>query len=47
MVGDGSDSADNFHYAAKGYIERGVYVEGVSTFQDSGGAHVHAGVTQE
>lgn len=46
MVGDGSDSDTNFHYAAKGYQERGAYVDGVSTFQDSGGAHVHMGAKQ-
>lgn len=43
LVGDGADSSDNFHYASKGYQERGVYVAGVSTFQDGGGSHVHAG----
>ena len=43
VVGDGSDSATNLHYASKGYVERGVYVDGVSVFVDEGGAHVHLG----
>ena len=43
MVGDGSDSLLNFHYAIKGAVERGNYVEGVSVFKDTGDPHVHLG----
>ena len=41
MVGDGSDSADCFHYAIKGFEERNAYYPGYSVFQDAGGAHLH------
>lgn len=46
-VGDGSDSPESFHYMAKGYEERGVYVPGVSVFQDLGAPHAHQGVVAE
>ena len=43
MTGDGSDSAENFHYAEKGFICKGAYAPGVSVFEDGGGAHLHMG----
>jgi hypothetical protein len=46
MTGDGSTSNDCWHYAAKGYKERGVYVPGQSVFEDSGAPHLHAGALQ-
>ncbi len=45
LVGDGSDSDANFasaEQAARSH-EGGRYIDGVTIFQDDGGAHVHLG----